>query len=276
MGSKEADTCPAPVDPYPTSNEARMTRALAAVERRRNLECRLTPDRALRSLDEAAAFLSGRGLLTRMPDSALPSLFGACHEPPARAGGRGFELWPRTKWIWSFQLAQRPGTVLTKLHRGRTLYLTVETARLFDPLVRQSIAVADGDEATLLAHLAKHGESTLDDLEVELAWDRRRLKKVRDKLERVGAVFGEGLVFEDRSTWYFAPLRRWDDVFDKSAAVPHPHDAVVMAAMRASVLAPESELGNWFSWPIPQEAIDRLVAEGRLMRPARGWLAVTS
>lgn len=247
---------------------------LAALERRRDKECRLTPDRALDSLDEAASFLADRGLLTRMPDSALPSLFGACHEAPARAGGRGFDLWPRTKWIWSFQLTQRPGILLTKLHRGKSLYITVETARLLDPLVRQSIAAVTGDEATLLAHLAKHGESTLDDLDVELAWDRRRVKRVRDRLQRVGAIVGEGLVFEDESTWHFAPLRRWDQVIDQSVAVDHPHDAVVMAAMRAAVLARENDLCNWLSWPIPPGTVDRLVAERRLTRPALGWLAV--
>jgi len=234
----------------------------------------LTPDRALESLDDAASFLADRGLLTRMPDSALPSLFGACHESPARAGGRGFDLWPRSKWIWSFQLTLRPGTLLTKLHRGKSLYLMADTARLFDPLVRQSIAAASGDEAMLLAHLAKHGESTLDDLEVELAWDRKRVKRVRDRLQHVGAVVGDGLVFEDESTWHFAPLRRWDDLFDKAAAVEHPYDAVVMAAMRAAVLARVDDLRNWFSWPIPLETVDRLVDEGRLKRPVPGWLAV--
>ena len=210
-----------------------------------------------------------------MPDSALPSLFGACHEAPGRAGGRGFDLWPRTKWIWSFQLTLRPGTLVTKLHRGKSLYLTEETARHFDPLVRQSIASATGDDATLLDHLANHGESTLEDLETELAWDRRRVKRVRDRLERVGAVVGEGLVFEDVSTWHFAPLRRWDQVLKQSAAVEHPYDAVVMAAMRAAVLAPEDDLGNWFSWPIPPATVERLVAEDQLTRPAPGWLAIT-
>jgi len=209
-----------------------------------------------------------------MPDSALPSLFGACHEEPGRAGGRGFDLWPRTKWIWSFQLTLRPDTLLTKLHRGKSLYLTGQTARLFDPLVRQSMAGATGDEATLLAHLAKHGESTLDDLEVELAWDRKRLKRTRDRLQRVGAVVGDGLVFEDESTWHFAPLRRWDAVFENAVAVEHPHDAVVVAAMRAAVLVPDGDLGNWFSWPVPPGTVDRLLAEGRLTRPATGWLAI--
>jgi|SRR5712692_2046331 len=247
---------------------------MAAVERRRNRECRLTPDRALRSLDEAAAFLEDRGLLTRMPDSALPSLFGACHESPGRAGGRGFELWPRTKWIWSFQLSQRPGTLLTKLHRGKSLYLTTETARLFDPLVRQSIAAATGDEAGLLAHLAKHYESTLEDLEMELGWDRKRTKRVRDRLQRVAAVLGDALVFEDESTWHFAPLRRWDHVFGKPAAAVQPYEALVIAAMRAAVLAPEGDLRNWFSWPIPSGTVEKLVADGRLVRPALGWLAI--
>src|SRR5690349_13388877 len=196
-----------------------MRSLLAAYEARRSRECRLSPRRALKTLDEAADFLAERGLLTRMPDSSLPSLFGACHEAPGRAGGRGFDLWPRTKWIWSFQLTLQPGVLLTKLHQGKSLYLTMESARLFDPLVRQSIANATDDEARFLDHLAKHGESTLDDLELELGWDRKRAKRVRDRLQRVGAVIGHGLVFEDESTWHFGPLRRWDQAVRKTSAV---------------------------------------------------------
>jgi hypothetical protein len=250
------------------------TRVLASLEARRNRECRLTASRALRSLDEAAEFLAERGMLTRMPDSALPSLFGACHERPGRPGGRGFDLWPRTKWIWSFQLSQRPGTLLTKLHKGRSLYLSLETARFFDPLVRQAIADATGDDALFLAHLGKHGESTLEDLEVELGWDRKRLKQVRDRLQRVGAVIGHGLVFEDDASWYFAPLRRWDQVFTVHPRVERPHHELALAAMRAAVLAPEGDLTRWFSWPVPAGVVDDLVSEGRLARPGPGWLAI--
>ncbi len=53
--------------------------------------------------------------------------------------------------------------------------------------MRQSIA-AGGEEAMLLAHLVKHGQSTLDDLEVELAWDRKRVKRVRHRPQQVGAA----------------------------------------------------------------------------------------
>lgn len=252
-----------------------MTRSLlASYEARRNRECRLSPGRALKTLDQAADFLAERGLLTRMPDSALPSLFGACHEEPGRAGGRGFDLWPRTKWIWSFQLTQRPGVVLTKLHRGKSLYLSVEAARAFDPIVRQSIADATGDDARFLAHLAKHGESSLDDLEVELGWERKRLKSVRDRLQRSGAVVGHGLVFEDDSRWYFAPVRRWDEVFPKPAPAGRPFHELIVAAMRAAVLAPEDDVTRWFSWPTPRGVVDELVAEGRLIRPEPRWLAI--
>jgi len=92
--------------------------ALVDLKRRREIECRLTPDRALRSIEEAAAFLSDRGLMARMQDSSLPSLFAACHEEALRPGGRGFDLWPKTKWIWSFQLASEQA-VVTKLHGGK-------------------------------------------------------------------------------------------------------------------------------------------------------------
>jgi hypothetical protein len=63
--------------------------SLAALRRRRAFECRLSPDRALRSLDEADLFLRGRGMLTRTTDCALPSLYEACHEEPFKTGSPG-------------------------------------------------------------------------------------------------------------------------------------------------------------------------------------------
>src|ERR1051325_10460217 len=71
------------------------------LEERRDFECRLTPDRALETLDDAEAFLRERGLLTRTADCSLPSLFGATHEEAYRPGASGFGSWPRTRYIWS-------------------------------------------------------------------------------------------------------------------------------------------------------------------------------
>ena len=248
---------------------------LADLERRREIACRLTIDNALTTVEEAAAFLSDRGLMTRMQDSSLPSLFAACHEEPSRPGGRGFDLWPKTKWIWSFQLANH--ALITKLHRGKTLYLSRETALTFDPLIRQGMDRATGDEARLLEHLHAHGESALGDVELELGWDRRRLKRARDGLERIGAVISDGLVFEDLATWYMAPLRRWDQVVSEAPGRRHGNEPiadVVVAGVRAAVLTKETDIQKWFNWRIPSRIVDQLVDEGRLCRPSQGWLAL--
>lgn len=244
------------------------------LEERRTYDCRLTPDRALNDLDEAAAFLAARGLLTRFPDCALPSLFAACHEAPGRAGGRGFDLWPKTKWIFSFQLTQQRGTVLTKLHRGRSLYLSLDAASAFDGLVRRAMEEVKGDEAALLNHLEQHGPSVPADIELELRWTRQRLKRVRARLEGVAAVISEGLVFEDSTTWHFAPLRRWDHVVTSRSPAGDPFAPAVVAGVKAAVLAPESDIQSWFSWRIPQSTVNTLVEEGGLVRPAPGLLAL--
>jgi len=211
-----------------------------------------------------------------MPDCSLPSLFGACHEEPSRAGGRGFDLWPKTKWIWSFQLRLRGDNLLTKLHRGKSLYLSMQAASIFDPLVRAEIDQAAGDDSDLLEYLGGRGPSMNEDVELELGWDRKRLKRARVRLERFGAVISDGLVFESSSDWYFAPMRRWDQVVPRSAASDDPLGDVVVAGVRAAVITPESNVASWFSWTIPPGAVDRLVDTGRLMRTASGLLAIAA
>lgn len=211
-----------------------------------------------------------------MPDCALPSLFGAAHEEPSRAGGKGFDLWPKTRWVWSFQLTQQPGVILTKLHRGKSLYLSTEAARAFDPLVRGVIEAATGDERKLLDHLGAHGDSMADDIEVELGWDRKRLKLVRGRLQNMGGVISHGLVFKDASDWFFAPMRRWDQVVPKPKASGDPYAPLALTAVRAAVLAPESDVRSWFSFRIPTTTLDDLVAAGRLTRPAPGLIALAA
>ena len=51
--------------------------------------CRLTPDRALGSLDEADALLRDRGMLTRTADSALPQLVRGVPRGGVQAGQPG-------------------------------------------------------------------------------------------------------------------------------------------------------------------------------------------
>src|ERR687886_2919670 len=107
---------------------------LQELRERRAHECRLPPDRALHTLDEAEAFLRDRGLLSRTAHSALPSLYEACHEDPYAPGKGGFAEWPATKWPWFAELAERDGVYRLSVHRGKHLLVTEEVARLLDPI----------------------------------------------------------------------------------------------------------------------------------------------
>src|SRR5215831_4888135 len=157
-----------------------MTRveSLAELRDRRAFECRLTPERALGSVEEADAFLRERGLLTRTADCALPSLYEACHEDPYQPGSPGFATWPATKWPWFGELAER-GHLVLAVHRGKNLLVSAELAELLDPICRAEIdrmRAADRGWARLLDHLAAAGPSSLEDLRTELGLTRQELK----------------------------------------------------------------------------------------------------
>jgi hypothetical protein len=240
---------------------------LAELQERRAFECRLTPDRALGSLDEAEAFLLDRGLLTRTADSALPSLFGACHEEPYAPDKPGFGQWPRTKYPWFGELGAR-GYAILAVHRGKSLLVAPETARLLDPLCRAELARREDDP--LLRHLAEAGRSELDDLQLELGLAPRELKRLRAPLERCGAVVARSVVYEDPHR-HTSELARWDQRFPEPAAGGGLAELIV-AAVCAAVVAPERELPRWFPW-WKDGLVERLILEGRLERPQNGWLS---
>jgi hypothetical protein len=249
------------------------------LQERRAYLCRLTPDRALESLEEALEFLGDRGLLTRTPDSALPSFFAACHEEPYAAGSRGFGSWPATKYPWYFQLAQRPDVHELRIHNGKSILLTDETLALADPICRAELARMERERewAPLLEHLRHAGPSTLDDVQTELALKPRELKSLRTPLERCGAIVARSVRFDlpDGSHRHSSELVRYDDAYPKAPARIGGIDELIVAAVHAAVVAPEREVARWFSWRrlCPDRYVDRLVSEGRLERPALGWVA---
>lgn len=254
---------------------------LAELEARRAYLCRLTPDRALGTIDEAAAFLNDRGMLTLTPDSALPSLFGACHEEPYKPGSHGFGLWPKTKYPWAFELARHAGGYRVALHRGKTLYVSREVAAIVDPLCRAELEAATGgrygrEAARLVAHLEDAGPSLVEDLKLELGLDAKRLRVVREPLERVGALVsrGEEIPLPDGGHQHASRLYRWDQYFRGGRRrVREPLASLVVAGVRAAVLAREREVATWFSWTVSRETVDDLVERALLTRPAPGWLA---
>jgi hypothetical protein len=221
--------------------------SMEELRERRAFECRLTPDRALGSLDEAEEFLLDRGLLTRTTDCALPSLFEACHEEPYAPGSPGFGQWPRTKFPWFGELGARGYPVLA-IHRGKNLLMTPEVARLIDPICRAEIARMereDRDWARLLRHLASAGPSELEDLRLELDLKPQELKRLRAPLERCGAVVSRSIIYTDPHR-HTSELRRWDQLVTEPAEGGLAD--LVVAAVRAAVVAPTDEVSCWFSW----------------------------
>jgi hypothetical protein len=243
---------------------------------RRVHACRLSPDRALETVKEAEDFVRERGVVTLTSSSSLPSLYGACHEEPYTPGGKGFGAYPRTKWPWGWELRERPGIHWLRLLRGTGVFLTDAVAAFADPLCREELGRAEagghGDEpARLVAHLATAGPSLLDELKEELGLSAGALKKARAPLERVGAVVAREVVLEGHR--HTSELRRWDQLEPAVEAVPGGAGVLLVAGVRAAVLAPEREARRWFTWPASPELVEGLVDEGRLTRPEPGWLA---
>jgi DNA-binding Lrp family transcriptional regulator len=249
--------------------------SLAELQERRSFECRLTPDRALSSLDDAEAFLADRGMLTRTTDCALPSLYEACHEAAYQPGGRGFASWPATKWSWFGDLTER-GYLILAVHRGKNLLVTSHVAALLDPICRAEISrltAADPEARRILEHLAAAGSTSPADLATELGLPPSKVKKVRATLERCGAVVSRQLIIPTGGGHlHSSELARWDQVQPAAAnSGTEPGKAMadlVMAGVRASVVAPQAELRQWFTWVWywSDSLIEDLVTAGRLRR----------
>ena len=250
--------------------------SLTALRERRAFECRLTSDRALGSLDEADAFLRERALLTRTADCALPSLYEACHEDEYRPGGSGFATWPATKWPWFGELANR-GYLCVAVHKGKNLLVSDETAALLDPICRAEtdrMRAADPGWRRLLDHLAAAGPADIEDLRTELGLKRQELKALRYPLQRCGAIVArsaEVTAGEDHA--HSSELSRWDQAYAGSSGPARADPAgsfaaLIAAAVKAAVVAPEPEVRRWFSWQWywTDTLIDDLAGEGRLRR----------
>ena len=249
--------------------------SLAELRERRAFECRLVPDRALRSLDEADVFLRNRGLLTRTTDCALPSLYEACHDDPYRPGRPGFATWPAEKWPWFGELAER-GHLITAVHRSKNLLVSGEMAALLDPICRAEIErmrAFDDGWRRLLDHLAAVGPSSIEDLRTELRLKRQELKALRSPLERCGAIVSRSMeVTAGAGEQHSSVLARWDQAYqgggDTGTDPARALGDLVAAGVRAAVVAPEAEPQRWFSWRWYWYGtlIDDLVREGRLRR----------
>ena len=71
-------------------------------------------------------------------------------------------------------------------------------------------------------------------------------------------------------------LYRWDQLGVEPTDGPADVAPLVVAGVAAAVVVPEREPRRWFSWHWRWDdaLLTRLLDEGRLVRPAPGWLAV--
>ena len=146
--------------------------------------------------------------------------------------------------------------------------------RSLDPVCRAELERMEAEDtawARLLRHLGEAGPSELEDLQLELGLKPKELKQLRSPLERCGAVVSRSIVYEDPHR-HTSELCRWDHLMPEPAKGGGLADLVV-AAVRAAVVAPEEQVPRWFSWPWEGGLVDRLVEDGRLVRPEDGWLA---
>jgi hypothetical protein len=170
------------------------------------------------------------------------------------------------------------------VHRGKNLLVSAEAAALLDPIGRaetERMRAEDAGWRRLLDHLARVGPSTTEDLRTELSLKRQELKALRAPLERCGVIVARSVAMtaggaggNDEGHRHDSELSRWDQAYQgppAAAASADPAEAfedLVVAAVRAAVLAPEPELRRWFSWPWywRDTLIDDLVRAGRLRR----------
>lgn len=269
---------------------------MAELRARRALECRLTKDRALATLEDAEAFLGDRRILTQTQDSSLPSLFAATHEPAYAPGKAGFGSWPRTKWWWGAELGSRAHVQPLKIHKGKLLLLSAEAAAVVDPLCRDALARAEDGElgaeaAAIVRHLKAAGAGTGDDVRLALGLDPKIFRSAREKLEREGAVVsraperaGGGPAAEEAGPGrteaaqvyrHGTTIARWDQshTHRRKASLPAALDDLVLLAIRAAVVVQEDEPATWFGWPVPRDTMRRLLEMRRVVRPAAGWVA---
>lgn len=243
--------------------------------------CRLSPEGALATLDEAADFLRDRGMLTLTADCWLPSLFQACHEEPYSPQARGFGGWPRTRWRWGGQLGSRPEAIMTRLHRGKLLYVAASLEPVLAALCRKAAAEAAGgalgSDAARLMDLLAEGPLLLEQIHVGGLSDRA-LRRARTALQRAGAIFTEEVRLEGREGGHrhSARLMRADERFASHSAAITWEDGVtqlLLAAVRAAVVAPVGDALRWFSLPIGSDTLDGAVRSGSLIQPEPGWVA---
>jgi hypothetical protein len=157
---------------------------------------------------------------------------------------------------------------------------------MVDPLCRAELSAAaagdhGSDAARPVDHLGAAGPTTTEDLKVELGLTSSALRRLRRRLERVGAILPRHLRFDTPGGGHrhTSQLSRWDQAVPGAEPVRGVGEALadlIAAAVEAAVVAPEADVRRFFSWRLRPDFIDSSVADGRLVRVEATGLATPS
>ena len=158
---------------------------------------------------------------------------------------------------------------MTRGHRGSLLLrcraLSSPSPCRFIPALRQNDTAG-----RVLRHLADAGASSVEDIKVEIGVPNKVLAAIRRRLERSGASLALPAVEPAPGGGHVhtSVLRRWDHVVPESPG--GRLDDVVVAAVRATVVAPEAQVRRWLPWPVSTAMIECLDHRGPARTHCRG------
>lgn len=235
---------------------------------------RLTPERQLRNIEDAAGFLEEMGLLLQTPHPYLPALFSAAQGKPAKPGARGFGQWPEHAWSWAGELAEREDVVLTKVVLGRRTLVHRRLWPALDAALRGR--PSDGhDVQSIIRALRSRGTLRTDELREVSGFGgsaaRKRYDAAMSELEATGIVLCRPVLVNNHE--HVAVAELWESRFPKPLRESRGPTEFIRATIVAAGSVPTREVPKWFAWPRNEvsAALERLVSQQRL-RNADGWL----
>ena len=246
--------------------------SLTELQERRAFQCRLMPGRALRSLEEADAFLRDRGLLDAHGGLRVAELVLGVPRGSVQARQPGF------RHVASDEMAvvRRAGRARLPGHRDPRQEPARDRRGVHAP---PDLPCGDRTHARCGPRL---GRSCWTIRRRGTIQHRRR--QVRPSGSRAGAEVAAGTAGavrrdhralaagDRRGTPASSELVRWDQAYPGTGGTDaNPGQALkdlLAAGVRAEVVAPEPELRRWFPWQWywTDTLVDDLIRQGRLRR----------
>ncbi len=253
---------------------------------------RLTPERKLKSLEEAKAFVHEVGLATLTGGSGLPSIFQAIQGEPYKPGSRGFGTWPRDQWWWGGEIAKAEDILSTKILDGKGVFISKRLWQTLDTIERYVLDELEAeryekyrttsDSKSVLQYLKVNGPTRTDLLRQSLGYinpeQNRKFRLIKKQLESLGVILGREAELETHL--HIDILSRWDQRFPNPLAptprVPRGHafllalEDLLYSSIQATVVVPERVAAKWFRWSQEEQrtALQRLLQTDRVTRLA--------